>query len=237
MSVINCMIIEDEQPAQKVLVNYIKEIPTLHLAHCLNNAVDAVRLLQHSTIDLIFLDIHLPKISGLNFLRSLRHYPKVIITTAYPQYALEGFELEVMDYLLKPFSFERFLAAINKYPAPMTEKSIQPAEHSALQDFIMIKSGKGFEKIQTDQIYYLKSDTDLVKIFTAEKVHFEFRSLKSYESDLPENFMRVHKSFIVNLNEIRSIDGNRLLVAKEHIPIGRNYKSQLLKKLNIQKDN
>lgn len=229
---INCLIIEDERPAQKVLINYIGELPNLNLIKCLNNAIDATKELQTKSIDLIFLDIHLPKISGLNFLRSLSHCPKVIITTAYPEYALEGFELEVMDYLLKPFSFERFLKAVNKYPVTNPGTS-NVKEQSTLDDFIMIKEGKGFEKIKARDINFIKSDGDLVKISTPGKVFLEFRSLRSFENDLPDSFLRVHKSYIVNLNQVTSIDGNQVSVAGEKVPIGRKFKSELLDKLNI----
>lgn len=226
---IKCLIIEDEQPAQQILKTFIKDLPVLHLEGCLNNAIDAIEFLKRKNVDLIFLDIHLPKISGLNFLRTLKHSPKVIITSAYPEYAIEGYELDVMDYLLKPFSFERFVQAVNKY-----RSDLPMADDKVKQKFLLIKNGKGFDKVNFDDISYLMSDGDLVKINTDEATHVEFHSLKRYESVLPGNFIRVHKSYIINLDQLKSLSGNRLYIKEKEIPIGRNFKNHLMQALQIR---
>ncbi len=227
---IKCLIIEDEEPAQEVLKTYIGDFPVLYLEDCVNNAIDAMDILQSKKIDLIFLDIHLPKLSGLNFLRTLPHLPKTIITSAYPQYALNGYELDVVDYLLKPFSFERFIKAVNKVQGSAISQS---SESDQNPDFIIVKNGKVFNKVPMSQINYLMSDGDLVKIFTEEETHMEFQSLRSYEKILSSEFLRVHKSYIINVSKLKSIDGNRLTLGDQVIPIGRQYKKELLTKLNI----
>ena len=227
---IKCLIIEDEEPAQEVLKTYIGDFPVLYLEDCVNNAIDAMDILRSKKIDLIFLDIHLPKLSGLNFLRTLPHPPKTIITSAYQQYALDGYELDVVDYLLKPFSFERFIKAVNKVQGSSISQS---SESDQKQDFIIVKNGKAFNKVPMSQINYLMSDGDLVKIFTEEETHMEFQSLRSYEKILSSEFLRVHKSYIINVSKLKSIDGNRLILGDQVIPIGRQYKKELLSKLNI----
>ena len=229
---IRCLIVEDEEPAQLVLKKYIEDFPLLHLEKCVTSAIDAMAVLQTTPLDLIFLDIHLPKLSGLNFLRAQKNPPKVIITSAYPQYALEGYELDVVDYLLKPFSFERFLKAVNKVqPQIATAPSTDVKKSDA---FVIVKNGKAFTKVPLRDVTHFKSDGDLVKIHTDESIHFEFQSLRHHEKTLPDNFVRVHKSYIVNLEKLTSIDGYRLFLDKTEIPIGRNFRTHLLEKLNIQ---
>lgn len=230
---IKCLIVEDEEPAQLVLKKYIDDFPVLYLENCVNSAIEAIEVLQKETIDLIFLDIHLPKLSGLNFLRTQKNPPKVIITSAYPQYAIEGYELDVVDYLLKPFSFERFIRAVNKVrteEVPSSTPAMLPME----DEFIIVKNGKAFTKLSLADITYFQSDGDLVKIYTRESTHLEFKSLRQYEKILPKQFIRVHKSYIINLEKLTSIEGNRLFLNRQAIPIGRNFKAHLLDRLNIQ---
>lgn len=236
---INCLIVEDERPAQKVLKTYIGDMANLQLVDCCNNALTAMEVLRHQDIQLIFLDIHLPKLSGLNFLRTLISPPKVIITSAYPQYALEGFELDVMDYLLKPFSFERFIKAVNKYPTPATIVSTPntisppPAITTAEKHYLFVKQGRRLQKIAYDDILFMQSEKDFVKIFTEEKFHLELQSLKYYAALLPDNFLRVHKSYLVNLDRLMALEGNIIKIQQHDIPIGRNYKEALWKKLDL----
>ena len=230
---IKCLIIEDEEPAQLVLKKYISDLPLLSLEGCVHSAIGGMELLQSQPIDLIFLDIRLPKLSGLNFLRTLRHPPKVIITSAYPQYALEGYELDVVDYLLKPFSFERFVKAVNKVQSTLTTSSLN-TETAPKRDFIIVKNGKAFDKVLLEDIDYLMSDGDLVKVFAGAHTYMEFQSLRHYEQVLPDDFMRVHKSYLINLSRLKSIDGHQLKLNGDlTIPIGRNYKSELLRRLDI----
>lgn len=236
MKKITCLILEDEKPAQGILEKYIDELPNLELAGTFTNPLSAMETLQSETIDLIFLDINLPKISGINFLKSLKDPPEVIITTAYPEYALEGYELNVVDYLLKPISFERFLKAISKLepnlevPSPRKDRT----GHSAYQNgYTFEKADNTIYKIEYRKIHFIESDRDYVKVHTEEKDHLFRQSLKYWVTVLPEaEFSRVHKSYIVNVSKIDRISGNRIIIGEEVIPIGRNYKEKFLDKIN-----
>jgi len=227
------MIIEDELPAQRVLKNYIEDVPYLELDGVFKSPVEAMEKLQTEDIDLLFLDINLPKISGLNFLRSLNHPPKVIITTAYPDYAHEGFELDVVDYLLKPFSFERFLKALSKLKNETGEEAADKRnERIASQRYAFVKADKTLHRVDFDRILYIESDKDYVKIVTEDKNLMLLQTLKHWGKMLPDNeFARVHKSFIVNIAHIDKIAGNQIIIRSETIPIGRHYKKEFLKKI------
>lgn len=221
---LNCLIIEDQLPAQRILQTYMESMPELKLIKSCSNALDATALLQKENIDLIFLDINLPKISGISFLKNLTSAPKVIITTAYPDHALEGFELDVVDYLLKPFSFERFHKAVLKALSQKTAAT--PA------DYVFIKSDKEFYKVEMGDILYLKSDDNYVKIITTEKQHMQSGSLQSWTEQLPINFVRVHKSYMVNLSKVAKVAGNRIYIADHEIPIGRAFREALIKRIS-----
>ncbi len=231
---IKCIIIEDELPAQKVLKTYIENTPFLSLIKCMHSGIEAIDLLHKEEVHLIFLDIHLPQLSGLNFLRTLKNPPQVIITSAYPQYALEGYELDVMDYLLKPFSFERFIKAVNKYPGKNPAPSLEPNHLSEPAQAIFIKSDGSLVKILLDEIIYLKSDKDFVRIFTTQNKYLELQTLSHYERSLPHQFMRVHKSYLVNLEKLESVKGNIIQIKDNQIPIGRTYRDGLLKRLGLK---
>lgn len=238
MSKIKCLILEDEKPAQGVLKKYIDELPYLELAAVHSNPLSAMETLQDGGIDLIFLDINLPKISGLNFLKSLSNPPEVIVTTAYPDYALEGFELNVADYLLKPISFERFLKAVSSLAggrggaaAGAGEEGGEAADPSRRYTFE--KADNTIYKIEYGKIRYIESDRDYVKIHLEEEDFMFRQSLKYWMEILPEaEFSRVHKSYIVNIANISRISGNRIIMDEDVIPIGRNYKEPFLEKIN-----
>ena len=171
-----------------------------------------------------------------NFLRTLKNAPKVIITTAYPNYALDGFELDVMDYLLKPFSFERFIKAVNKFPSDAQSTVVKNNEEivaNPIPDHIFVKMDRSFQKVLLNNIMYFESDKDFVKIHTTEKYYMELQSLKHYEETLPENFIRIHKSFIINKDKLETIESSRLIINDQKLPVGRNYKDQLFKKLGL----
>jgi len=222
---INCVIIEDQLPAQRVLKTYINDVPELNLVGTYTNALDASSTLHESKIDLVFLDINLPKMSGISFLKNLKSDVKVIITTAYPDYALEGFELDVVDYLLKPFSFERFHKSVLKVLEQTNSKEMDA-------DYIFVKSDKEFHKLEISSILYLKSDGNFVKIITSDNTHFLAGSLQNWIRDLPSTFVRVHKSYIVNLGEVKKVSGNRIRIRDEWIPIGRSHRESLFKKIS-----
>ena len=234
MSRIKCLILEDEKPAQGVLEKYISQLSYLVLVATHSNPLSAMEVLQNESIDLIFLDINLPKISGLKFLKSLKNPPKVIITTAYSKYALEGFELNVNDYLLKPYSFERFLKAISTLTTTSSNIGTRQEEKhlTGHARFTFEKADNVIYKIVYNQIRYIESDRDYVRLFM-ENDKFLFRqSLKYWEGILPEaKFSRVHKSYILNIEKITQISGNRIISDTDVIPIGRKYKEAFLNKI------
>jgi len=230
MSDIKCIIVEDEPLAAKVLVDYISQIPFLKLAGTFKDAILATDWLRHNNTDLIFLDIHLPKLKGMAFLKTLTHPPAVVITTAYHQYAVEGFDLNVTDYLLKPFEFERFLIAVNKVRTAETQK--QPdgnsevvAESSAAKDFIFLNVQKKKVKILFSEIIYVESQREYIKIVTTKKEWLSKMSTHEMEELLPAHlFKRIHRSFIIALSRIESYNAEMVEVNGVAIPIGRGYR-------------
>lgn len=228
---LKCLIIEDEKPAQRVLKKYISDVPALELVDAFTSAVEALDRLREEEIEVLFLDINLPKISGLNFLRSLNNPPQVIITTAYPDYAHEGFDLNVVDYLLKPFSFERFLTAVSKI-ATVTPAA-PPRSEEEDRSFVFVKIDKTLQKVDFDAILYLESDRDYVKVKMTGSSFTHLQTLKYWESLLPEStFARIHKSYIVNIGRVQKIVGNRLEIGPDVLPIGRHYKQEFLDKID-----
>lgn len=227
-----CIIIEDQPPAQRILKRYIQDIGTLELRGVFSDAVQAMSILSSEPIDLMFLDIHLPKMSGIAFFKTLVHPPHVILTTAFPDYALEGYELNVVDYLLKPFSFQRFVKAVAKVPvkAPPKRSGQAQAEQAPTQKELFIKSGYEWIKVVLNEILYIKSDTDYTEIFTAAKKHLSSEPLRYWLESLdPEQFVRVHKSYIINTNKIERISSTQVLLEEEIIiPVGRAYKDDFM---------
>lgn len=225
---IRCMIIEDQPPAQRVLKKYIDDIGNMELKATFADALQAMDFLKTQPIELIFLDIHLPKISGIDFLKALAHKPHVILTTAFSDYALESYEYDVVDYLLKPFSFERFVQAVSKVPPKKSElvKSENQIENSPSPDVIFIKSGYEHIKIDVADIRFIQSDADYTEIHTVEKKYLSQEPLRYWEEHLdPKKFVRIHKSYILNISKIQKIIGNQVrLDEKTNLPIGRAYK-------------
>ena len=226
MSKIKCIIIEDEPLAAKVLTDYISQVPFLELQGAFKDAILATGWLRQNETDLIFLDIHLPKLKGMAFLKTLINPPSVIISTAYHQYAVEGFNLNVTDYLLKPFEFERFLVAVNKVKAAKSEKQKQP--ENPAKDFIFLNSEKKKIKILFSEIVYIESQQEYNKIVTTKKVYFSKITLNEMESLLPSHlFKRIHRSYIISVSKIESYTAEEVLVNGIHIPIGRSYRGIL----------
>jgi len=224
MSKIKCIIIEDEPLAVKVLSDYILQVPFLELKGSFKDAILATDYLRDNTADLIFLDIHLPKLKGMAFLKTLTHPPAVIITTAYHQYAVEGFDLNVTDYLLKPFDFERFLIAVNKVKTAESEKQKQN-ETQEIKDFIFLNVQKKKVKILFSEIIYIESQREYIKIATTKKEYISKMSTHEIEDLLPPNlFKRIHRSFIVSVSKIESYTAEAVEVNGVSIPIGRGYK-------------
>ena len=233
----NCIIIEDEIPAQKVLISYIEKIPELVLKGVFNSALKANKILKEEQIDMLFLDINLPNISGMNYLKTLHNPPFVVMTTAYSNYAAESFEFEtIVDYLIKPFSFERFLKAINKIEnkqsLPTQIVKIETLEVIKDKDAVFINVDKTLHKIDLAKIIYVQSDRNYVTVVT-EKISLSFiDSLKKWNDYLTDEcFLQTHKSFIINLNYIEKVTGNLVYINKEKIPVGRTFKDALFEKI------
>jgi two-component system, LytTR family, response regulator len=230
MSNITCIIVEDEPLAAKVLTDYIREVPFLELRGTFKDAILATEFLRDNTVDLIFLDIHLPKLKGMAFLKTLTHPPAIIITTAYHQYAVEGFDLNVTDYLLKPIEFERFLVAVNKVAKPPTESVrgiAAPAEASA-QAGLFLNVQKKKVRILFSDILYIESQREYVKVVTPKKEYLSKISTHEIEALLPINlFKRIHRSFIVSVNKIESYTAEEVEVGGMAIPVGRDYRHVL----------
>ena len=224
MSEIKCIIIEDEPLAVKVLSDYITQVPFLKLEKSFKDAILATEWLRTNNIDLIFLDIHLPKLKGMAFLKTLTHPPAVIITTAYHQYAVEGFDLNVTDYLLKPFEFERFLISVNKVKMTQVEKE-NSNDGTEIKDYLFLNVQKKKVKILFSEIVYIESQREYIKIVTTKKEYISKMSTHEIESILPaEFFKRIHRSFIVSTKRIESYTAEIVEVNGVNIPIGRGYK-------------
>jgi DNA-binding LytR/AlgR family response regulator len=222
------IIIEDQPPAQRILKKYISNSDNLILKETFSNPLEAKTYLQKEKIDLIFLDIHLPKMSGLEFLKSVENHPKVILTTAYGEYALESYEYNVIDYLLKPFSYERFLKSIQKVNGLDNKNEFLKNNNS---NILYIKTGYEVLKIDSNEIYYIKSDGDYTEIFTETKKILTSDSLKNWLEKLKSNFCQVHKSYIINENHFNKLLKNRLYLSNDIvIPIGRAYKKNFVTK-------
>lgn len=232
------IIVDDEPLAQDILETFVAKIPSLTLVKKCNNAIEAFEVLKHEDIDLMFLDIQMPQLTGIEFLKSLKQPPMVIFTTAYDNYALEGYELNVIDYLLKPISLERFMKAVNKAQnqyellkgGQAAEASVAEADPS---DFIFVKADKKLVKVKYSEIKYIEGLKDYVIIRTDTGRVITLQTMKSLEEKLPLNlFKRIHRSYIVALDKIEAIVGNMIEIDKKHLPIGKNYRDELLDIIN-----
>lgn len=229
MKRINCLVVDDEPIARDIVVDYIAQIPYLHLTDTCEDAFSAMESLKEESVDLLFLDINMPGLTGLGMLRSLKSAPEVIITSAYSEYALEGFELSVTDYLLKPFSFERFVQATEKIMGK-TQNNQPIAEKSTdTEDYLFVKSDKRFVKLNINEIQYVEAYGNYINIFLNESKVISKQTLSQFESQLPDRkFIRIHKSYIASIKQINYLEGNRLLVGKKLLPVGKVYREQLL---------
>ena len=235
---IKALIVDDEPLAQRVIEKFSQDIPSLEIVAKCANAIEAQEAINDHDVDLMFLDINMPKMTGISFLKTLKNPPMVIITTAYSEYALEGYELDVVDYLKKPFPFERFFKAIQKVQEKCNHKEqkskdelvhvgVQQVAGNDYERFIFIKSNKKNYKVNFSDIYFVEALGDYIKVHTLEKTLITYLSMKKMEALLPpEAFVRIHKSFIVNIHRIKTIEGNMVEVKNERITIGNNYKQQ-----------
>jgi len=230
---LRCLIIDDEPLAQRVLEKYIAELSGLELVGKCGDAVEAMEVLKDKEVDLIFLDINMPRLNGINFLKTYKNPPLTIITSAYTEYAIESYELNVLDYLKKPFAFQRFLQAIQKAEEKMKLTDLQE-DAKIDMEYIFVKANKKTINISLDSIQYIEALGDYVKIHTDTEHVVTYQSLKGIEKLLPtQKFYRVHKSYIVALSKIKSIEGNMVHMGKNSLPIGNNYKQGFLQKSHM----
>jgi len=232
---IRCLIIDDEEMAIKVIESFVGKVDSLELVASCQNAYDAFNLLSKEKIDLIFLDIQMPQLTGLEFIKSLSNPPHMILTTAYREYAHEGFDLDVLDYLVKPIAFSRFLKAIGKISRLNSlpkETELVLREKNYDNAYIFVKCGKNMEKIWFRDVLFIESIRDYVKIHTIEKVISTYLKISYMEERLPHSlFLRTHKSFMVALKKINSYSMTGIDIGEHHIPIGNYYKKQVLDRL------
>lgn len=239
MKKISCLILEDEPLAAEVLEDYISQVPFLALTAKCVDAMYAMEILQKHTIDLVFLDIHLPKLKGLDFIRTLKHPPKVIITTAYQEYALQGYELNVVDYLLKPIEWSRFLMAVNKLQQPMDVTGYANRAVTGLEDkaHLFFNVNKRMVKVFLDEILYIESLKEYIRITTPQKSILTKYQLNQIEELLTRHhFLRIHRSFIVAKNKIETFSATDVEISSRQLPIGRNYKEQVMEVLGGAKE-
>lgn len=237
---IKAIIVDDEPLALDVLETYIEKMPQLSLVAKCENAIEANEALKNNDVDLMFLDIQMPQITGVEFLKSLNNPPAVIFTTAYPDYAVEGFELNAVDYLLKPISLDRFMKAVNKVSEKIGKGSDSGNVVEMEGDFFFVKADKKLIKVDFDDIIYIEGLKDYVIIRQEAGRVITLQTMKSLEKKLPEStFKRVHRSYILNINKINAVVGNMLEVTEKgqtkHIPIGKNYREELLNIINLKR--
>ncbi|PSL31035.1 LytR/AlgR family response regulator transcription factor [Chitinophaga ginsengisoli] len=234
MEPINCLIIDDEPLARDLLVNYCSLLPTLCVAGICGNALDAKKLLQEQKIDLIFLDINMPMLDGIGFLKTVTNRPEVIMTTAYKEYAVNAFDLAVCDYLVKPFSLERFIISVNRAEARLNSTKGIVQKDTNRDNFIFLKTDGKIYRIEFDTLLFAEANGNYTRVVTLTNTLTLTMPFSGLEKLLPVNrFIKIHRSFIVNKAKIVSIEGNRVFINQHEIPIGRNYRDDFLNRLEI----
>jgi DNA-binding LytR/AlgR family response regulator len=226
-----CLIIDDEPLAIDVIENYLQRLHITHIQRC-ENAIDAFKLLQQQPFDLIFLDIEMPLLTGLDLLKSIKDPPNIIITTAYRDYAVEGFEFEVLDYLLKPISFPRFMKAMERaFKNNRSQKTEQATV--AVDEFLFLKVDRKFVKITIRDILYIESLKDYIRVKTPTDAWVSYQSLSGITEKLPkEKFMRIHRSFTIAVDKVNAIEGNFVEIGGQHIPVSREHRQEVLKRIS-----
>ena len=224
---LRCLIVDDEPLALDILKRYISETPDLELLAECGDAFEALKVLSHNSVDLLFLDINMSGLDGISLLKSIEHPPEVIFTTAYSEFAAEAFELSAIDYLVKPFGFERFLRSVDK-----ARGKLKGLNTNQQEEFLLVKDNKRLYTVKVDTIQYVEALGDFVKIYTENKVYITSGTLKEYMNRLsPNNFIQCHKSYIVCIAAIKYLDGNQVSIGEAMIPIGQTFKQNLLTKL------
>ena len=236
--ILKCIAVDDEPLALDIIEDYISKVPFLQLVKRTENAIEALQLVQAGGIDLVFLDIQMPELTGIQFLKIASGKSNYILTTAYSQYALESYDLNVSDYLLKPIAFDRFYKAVQKADAvaignpelPTIQTPVTTAPIQQAQDFIFVKTEHKIQKIELDDILYIEGLKDYISIFTKTERVITLQNMKKMEETLPKGeFIRVHKSYIISIDKIESIERSRITIAKKIIPIGDTYRDEFFK--------
>lgn len=235
---IRCLVVDDEPLALDIVADYIRKVPELSLAGTTTSALEALAKVQAGEADLVFLDVQMPELTGIQFLKIINGKCPVILTTAYPQYALDGYELNVVDYLLKPIAFDRFYKSVQKVLQNWTAPSSQPVpqplhqDHTA-NDFIFVKTEHKIQRVDLDNILYIEGLKDYISIFTETERVITLQNMKKMEDTLPDNrFVRVHKSYIVAMDKIASIERGRIFIGDKVIPIGDTYRDDFFRRVN-----
>lgn len=233
---VNCLIVDDEPIARDIIANYCSNLPYLHVVAFCENALQAKAELQKQEVDIIFLDINMPVLDGIRFLKTLKNPPQVIFTTAYKEYAVEAFDIAACDYLVKPFSLERFIIAVDKAieRLQVSPEQLPLKNETKTEDHIFIKADGKIYKIEFTDLLFAEAKGNYTKIVTTDSIILVGMTFSSFEEMLPKTlFIRVHRSFIVNKSRITHIEGNRVFVNKNEIPIGSNYKEEFFKMLGL----
>lgn len=235
---LRCLIVDDEPPAHKILENYIGRLNSLSLVGNCYNAIEALNFLHENEVDVLFLDINMPELSGLEMLSTLENPPIVILTTAYSEYALKSYEIGVLDYLLKPIPFNRFLKTINRILAikqPTNSPSLPEKEESSpKQNFFFVKADGIQHKIRFEEVNYLESKGNFVQLHQDKNRLLASDTLSNMEKKLTEyGFLRVHRSYIINIQKVKSIQGNLIQIGKDNIPIGNSYRQIVLSRIGV----
>lgn len=225
---LKCLIVDDEPLSQDVIVEFVEACPELVLTGVCNNALDAGKKLAEEKTDILFLDINMPKLSGIGFVKSLKKPPMIVFVTAYPEFAVDGFEVDAVDYLLKPVSFERFRASVNR----ILDRRLVKNEHQKAPEHIMLRASKKDYRVDFDEILFLEAQGDYVKFITTKESLMVHGTLKDFISQLPsEKFERIHKSYVISLSKVVYLEGNRLKIGDYKLPVSLNFREQLMQKL------
>lgn len=234
MEQFNCLVVDDEPIARNIIEAYCKHLPYLHVVASCGNALEAKMILQKEKIEILFLDINMPVMDGLSFLKTLKNPPQIIFTTAYKEYALDAFDLAACDYLLKPFSLERFVIAVDKAVEKLRGVAFTAPDNSGAENYMFIRTDGKIYKILFDDILYGEANGNYTKIVMKESMIMPAMTFSSFEELLPKSvFLRVHRSFIINKSKIGHIEGNRVFINNTEIPIGTNYKDEFMKQLGL----
>ena len=237
MTTVNCLVADDEPIAREIVENYCTHLPMLKVVASCSNALEAKAVMQKEKIDILFLDINMPVLDGISFLKTIQHKPQVIFTTAYKEYALNAFDLAAADYLLKPFSFERFIVAVDKAierlsKPPQTQSHVIPEEKK--EEYLFVKTDSKIFRVAYKDIIYAEANGNYTKIITNQATLMPAITFSAFEHQLPPSlFIRIHRSFIINKSAISHIEGNRVFINAVEIPIGINYKERFLKELGM----